>query len=76
MSRSFRKTKIIGFAICDSEAIDKRIWHKRLRARERDRLITDPESEPTRENEVSSTWNMGKDGKQYWAEMPAEAMRK
>jgi hypothetical protein len=76
MSRSRKKTKIHGFAVCDSEAQDKRIWHKRMRARERDRLITDPESEPTHEDEVSSTWSMGKDGKTYWADMPERMMRK
>jgi hypothetical protein len=76
MSRSRNKSKVIGHAICDSEAVDKRIWHKRLRARERDRLITDPESEPTHQNEVSSPWCMGKDGKGYWVDMPEEMMRK
>jgi len=55
-----------GHTYADSEKQDKRIWHKRMRARERDRLITNPESEPTKENEVSSTWDMAKDGKQYW----------
>lgn len=76
MSRSRKKTPIIGNANGDSEAMDKRLWHKRLRARERDRLITDPESEPTHINEVSSTWDMAKDGKQYWAEAKPEDMRK
>lgn len=76
MSRSRKKTPILGNAIGESEAIDKRLWHKRMRARERDRLITDPESEPTHQNEVSSTWDMAKDGKGYWADMPAEYFRK
>jgi hypothetical protein len=76
MSRSYKKNKIHGYTTCDSESVDKRIWHKRMRARERDRLITDPESEPTHENEVSSKWDMGKDGKTYWADMPPEMMRK
>ena len=76
MSRSRRKSKIMGIANCNSEAEDKRLWHKRLRARERDRLITDPESEPTHINEVSSTWDMAKDGKHYWTDMKPEDMRK
>lgn len=76
MSRSRKKTKIHGIAYCDSEALDKRIWHKRMRARERDRLIADPESESTMESEVSSTWDMAKDGKRYWADMPDWMMRK
>ena len=76
MSRSRKKTKIHGITTAESEAEDKRIWHKRMRARERDRLIADPESEPTHENEVSSKWAMAKDGKRYWTEMPAELLRK
>lgn len=76
MSRSRKKTKIHGIASPDSEAIDKRIWHKRMRARERDRLIIDPESEPTHQKEVSNPWSMGKDGKLYWPDMPPEMMRK
>jgi hypothetical protein len=76
MSRSYKKNKIHGFTTCDSESVDKRIWHKRMRARERDRLITDPESETTIEDEVSSKWGMGKDGKMYWSDMPPEMMRK
>jgi hypothetical protein len=66
MSRSFKKNPYCGYGGADSEAVDKRIWHKRMRARERDRLITDPEGEPTVENEVSSPWDMAKDGKHYW----------
>lgn len=76
MSRSRKKTKIHGITTAESEAVDKRIWHKRLRARERDRLITDPESEPTLENDVSGVWDMAKDGKKYWAAMPSDMMRK
>lgn len=76
MSRSRKKTKIHGITTAESEAVDKRIWHKRLRARERDRLISDPESEPTLENDVSGVWDMAKDGKKYWADMPSDMMRK
>lgn len=76
MSRSRKKSKILGFATSDSEAADKRIWHKRMRAAERDRLITDPESEPTHQNDVSNPWSMAKDGKHYWSEMPEDQLRK
>lgn len=76
MSRSRKKSKIHGITTAESESVDKRIWHKRMRAAERDRLITDPESEPTHQNEVSSTYAMAKDGKHYWTEMPPELMRK
>lgn len=70
MSRSRKKTPIYGNTNAPSEAVDKRIWHKRMRARERDRLITDPEGEPTAENEVCTPWDMAKDGKCYWPEEP------
>lgn len=76
MSRSHKHSKIHGITTAESEAMDKRLWHKRLRARERDRLRTNPESEHTLENEVSSPWDMAKDGKIYWSEMPEHMMRK
>lgn len=75
MSRSRKKTPIHGITTAVSEKEGKRIWHKRMRARERDRLITDPESEPTHEREVSDTWGMSKDGKQYYSADP-KLMRK
>lgn len=75
MSRSRKKTPIHGITTAVSENEDKRIWHKRMRARERDRLITDPEGEPTVENEVCTPWDMAKDGKCYWPEYK-KGMRK
>ena len=38
MSRSLRKTPIFGHTTARSEADDKRLWHKRWRASERDQL--------------------------------------
>ena len=75
MSRSKKKTPIHGIAVCESEAKDKRLWHKRMRARERDRLITDPEGISTDRRQVSNRWTMGKDGKGYFPEHE-EYMRK
>lgn len=71
MSRSRRKTPIIGYTTCRSEKQDKQIWHRRWRARERTAMDSiAPESLdtflPLLENQVSSVWAMGKDGKQYW----------
>jgi hypothetical protein len=40
MSRSLRKTPIFGHTTARSEADDKRLWHKRWRASERDQLAT------------------------------------
>lgn len=72
MSRSYRKTPIIGITTCRSERQDKKIWHKRWRTRERTTLATISSEDldsylPSLEEEVSNTWNMGKDGKQYWS---------
>ncbi len=71
MSRSRRKTLIFGITTCRSEREDKRIWHGRLRSRERTTLqSTAPDTleghAPTSEKEVSNPWSMGKDGRTYW----------
>lgn len=71
MSRSYRKTPIVGNTTCHSEREGKRLWHKSWRARERailsgitmDTLST---YVPLHVNQVSSVWNLGKDGHQYW----------
>lgn len=75
MSRSRKKTPIHGIAVCESEKKDKRIWHKRMRTHERDRLIVDPDGVQTHHKAVSNRWTMGKDGKGYFPEHP-EMMRK
>lgn len=71
MSRSHRKKPIMGITTCHSERQDKQIWHKRWRARERTSLNSTSFDEldsylPILEKQVSSVWNMGKDGKLYW----------
>ena len=70
MSRSHRKTPIFGHTTARSEAGDKRLWHKRWRARERDQLSsvgTSSDLMPVHRREVSSTWDMAKDGKSWFA---------
>lgn len=71
MSRSHRKTPIYGFSTAHSEKLDKRVWHKRMRACERGRLHyarCDPESHlSTEPKEVSNLWSMAKDGRQWWS---------
>ena len=65
MSRSQRKTPIFGIAR-GSEALDKRLWHKRWRARVRDRLAVLPPGDDFLDvprNAVSDPWSMAKDGK-------------
>lgn len=70
MSRSHRKTPIYGISTAHSEKLDKRIWHKRMRARERERLhyaLCAPDSHlSTEPKEVSNLWSMAKDGRQWW----------
>lgn len=75
MSRSKKKTPIHGMTTCVSEKKDKRLWHKRMRTHERDRLITDPDGVQTHKYAVSDPWTMGKDGKYYWHKHP-DLMRK
>lgn len=71
MSRSYRKNPIMGITTCSSERQDKKIWHQRLRARERTAISSTSFEDldsyvPISEKVVSNTWQMGKDGKQYW----------
>lgn len=72
MSRSRRKVPIFGVASSNSEKLDKRIWHKRLRAQERTRQAALPAGEldahvPILTLDVSSVWSMSKDGRRYWS---------
>jgi hypothetical protein len=68
MSRSRRKTPIVGHTTCGSEREDKKLWHQRWRTRERTALTSaSPEALsahlPLLENQASSVWSMGKDGR-------------
>jgi hypothetical protein len=72
MSRSRRKTPIVGHTNCRSERDDKKRWHRRWRARERETLASAPtdslgEHLPLLEKQVSNVWAMGKDGRAYWS---------
>ena len=71
MSRSRRKTPIVGVTTCRSEREDKKLWHQRWRSRERTALSSaSPEALsahlPLLEHQVSNVWSMGKDGRYYW----------
>ena len=71
MSRSRRKTPIVGHTARRSERDDKKILHQRWRTRERTALAsTSPEALsahlPLLESQVSNVWSMGKDGRSYW----------
>lgn len=65
MSRSRKKTPISAHTTCRSEKLDKRIWHKRLRAGVRQALHNESELMP-HVRDVSNPWDMPKDGKHYW----------
>lgn len=74
MSRSRRKTPIMGITTARSEREDKTIWHQRMRAHERTRLAKVSLDEPdsldhvaVSEREVSNPWGMAKDGRQYFS---------
>lgn len=72
MSRSKRKTPIMGYTTCRSEKQDKKLWHKCWRSKQKmalrsPHLLDLDEISPILENEVSNVWAMGKDGKRYFA---------
>ena len=75
MSRSRKKSPIFGNTNADSEASDKRIWHSRMRHRERQALHSADDYDAhltTADDQVSSTWEMDKDGKHFWPEQSRE----
>lgn len=67
MSRSFRRTSICGFTTARSEKDDKRQINKALRRRCNQLLAAGEEMMPER-NEISTTWDFAKDGKQFFDE--------
>lgn len=77
MSRSRRKTPMFSHTTARSETDDKRIWHKRWRSRERDQLAgvrPDDNPLPVHRHTISSTWNMAKDGKHWFAPRRQQAL--
>ena len=76
MSRSYRRSPFVGICNVESEAYDKRLWHKRFRGRERMKLKTLVKLMDrwdgyltTHHKDVSDTWGMSKDGRCYWREL-------
>lgn len=65
MSRSKRKTSIMGFTTARSEKEDKRINNRKLRKRIKVAMREDAEIFPL-DREVSNVWTMAKDGKQMF----------
>jgi hypothetical protein len=64
MSRSRRKTSVIGITRAESEKQDKREYNRRYRHTCKQFLNTDPEAAPIPIlREHSNIWSMDKDGK-------------
>lgn len=77
MSRSFRKTPIIGCTTSDSDKIGKIQANRKLRVATRHFLVKGREPLPIL-REISSVWDFPKDGKRFvadWYEWK-EMMRK
>lgn len=70
MSRSRRRTPICGITTARSEKSDKRIWHRRARARIHVMLFrAAPDDIPHLDiREVSNPWSMAKDGRQWFGD--------
>ena len=72
MSRSRKKTPIFGMTTSDSEKQDKKAWHSALRSKERAALASSSAEELSERNpvtvrDVSSPWDMSKDGHAFRA---------
>ena len=65
MSRSRRRTPIVGITTADSEKDDKRQANQNLRHAVRRALRTGAEVIPTL-RDVSDVWTFAKDGKHWW----------
>ena len=78
MTRSRKKTPIVGVTAAVSEKSDKLLAHRRERKKVRDvlRVESDPEVLP-HTHEMSDPWVMAKDGKVYVGEaLPPKQRRK
>ena len=74
MSRSRRKTPIIGFTSAESDAPGKKGDARRLRRRNKMRVQAG--QEPVDAKTIGGPWNWPKDGKSYVADMPPKQWRK
>lgn len=64
MSRSKRKTPIMGITCAKSEKEDKRLANRAFRRRTRQALVVEMEP-PFSRHQVSNVWDFAKDGKQF-----------
>lgn len=75
MSRSKRKTPILGITKAESEKKDKQSASRKFRRKTRQALPNGRQL-PGSLNDVSNPWTFAKDGKQYLRENIKEYMRK
>ena len=73
MSRSKRKTPVLGITTAKSEKQDKRIANRKLRRAVKQRLGYDPDGVMPELREVSNVWSMDKDGKRRYFRSEWEA---
>lgn len=76
MARSRRKNPITPVTTSESEADDKKIWHRRYRRAEKQRVDKDLEAEALSQSHYSDPWSMSKDGKRYQQKALAKIFRK
>ena len=74
MSRSRRKTPVVGWTLAESEKGDKQKANRKLRrlAKEAVRLA----KEPPLQKETSNVWTFSKDGKMWMDNPTPKLMRK
>jgi hypothetical protein len=86
MSRSFKRTPIIGHTTAESEKQDKRLANRSLRRQTREALRASGAGKPRNavegvaelplKREVSNVYSFGKDGKQWLDDPDPKDLRK
>jgi hypothetical protein len=75
MSRSKKKTPILGITTCGSEKADKRDANRKYRRIVKQKVKGSSEELPE-VKEVSDVWSFGKDGKKYAKRISKKDLRK
>ena len=77
MSRSVRKSPIVGVTAATTDAADKRDANKRLRRAAKVRVQVDPDGLlPSKLKEISDIWTTAKEGKLRISSINDKRMRK
>lgn len=75
MSRSRKKTPILGMTTAGSEKSDKQEANRKFRRRIKQE-VADSQDVLSEKREVSDVWDFAKDGKQYMNSLAAKNLRK